>query len=166
MSTWTKVVCNRLDITVSLDANVTQVWKNKRWFEESNFQVYWIRYLQVHPSDQILCLEMYVTKPAPIKGAASIQKLFFQSSTMVWFCQITSIFSIFDCSKFNKTQRFFVCTATTRMKGTLDFNLSMYNSETSDTSFESLPSKKRKLKIYGAVFSCLFFFSFLAHSIS
>ena len=91
MSTWTKVICYRLDITVSLDANVTQVWKNKRWFEESNFQVYWIRYLQVHPSDQslILCIAIYVTKPAPIKGAASIQKLFFLSSTMVWFCQIS-----------------------------------------------------------------------------
>ena len=43
------------------------------------------------------------TVPALIKDAASIQKLFFQSSTMVQFCQISSIFSIFDCTNFNKT---------------------------------------------------------------
>ena len=44
----------------------------------------------------------WYTVPAPIKDTASIQKVIFHSYTPVRFCQISSIFTICNCTKFNK----------------------------------------------------------------
>ena len=42
------------------------------------------------------------TVTAPMKDEASIQKWFFQSSTVVRFCKLLSMFNIFDCTKIKK----------------------------------------------------------------
>ena len=53
-------------------------------------------------------LSLTNTVPVPIKCVASIQKLVFYSNTMVYFCQILFIFTISDCTRFNKTYLFLI----------------------------------------------------------